>query len=158
MTYTWGDRIYIKDSQLKTVFYEQIPNSRGTQLVAFSLDRDGNPMILAQDLKGLCVSEIDVAEKKMVLKRQFGEARAEEITQVSFTEDGFLFCKGNNLFQYNYDKKTAEKILSLLPYGILTEDIRYLLSVERHMSCAAPFFSFAGKFLRKVCGKQPFRV
>ena len=124
--YTWADRIYIKDSQLKTVFYEQIPNSRGTQLVAFSLDKDGKPMVLAQDSKGLCVSEIDVAEKKMVLKRQLGEARAEEITQVSFIEDGFLFCKGNDLFQYNYDKKAAEKILNLLPYGILTGDIRYL--------------------------------
>ena len=123
---TWADRIYIKDSQLKTVFYEQIPDSRGNRLVAFSLDGDGRPMILAQDPEGLYVSEIDVAEKKIVLKSQLGEARSEEITQVSFTEAGFLFCKGNDLYLYNYKKKAAEKILNLLSCGILAGDIRYL--------------------------------
>lgn len=124
--FTWADRVYIKDSQLKTVFYEQIPDSRGNRLVAFSLDGDGRPMILAQDPEGLYVSEIDVAEKKTVSKTQLGETRPEEITQVSFTEAGFLFCEGNDLLLYDYEKKAAEKILNLLSYGILAGDIRYL--------------------------------
>ncbi len=125
-TFTWADRIYIKDSQLNTVFYEQVPNSRGTRLVAFSLDGDGKPMVLVQDSEGLYVSEIDVLKRKMVVKWQLEEAGAEEITQVNFTESGYVFCKGNDLFQYNYKKKEAEKILNWLTYGILAEDIQYL--------------------------------
>lgn len=125
-TFTWADRIYIKDSQLKTVFYEQIPNSRGTRLVAFSVDREGNPMAIVQDVEGLHVSKIDVAEKKLVCKGQLDESDTEDLEQVSFTENGFLYCKGNDLFQYNYKRKESEKILNFLSYGISAGDIRYL--------------------------------
>ncbi len=38
----------------------------------------------------------------------------------------FLYCKGNDLFQYNYKRKESEKILNFLSYGISAGDIQYL--------------------------------
>ena len=35
--YTEADRIYVKDSQMNTLFYEQVPYSNGCQLLDFSL-------------------------------------------------------------------------------------------------------------------------
>lgn len=40
--YSMADRIYVKDNNLKTLFYEQVPNSKGTQLKNVYFDEKGN--------------------------------------------------------------------------------------------------------------------
>ncbi len=108
-TFTWADRIYIKDSQLKTVFYEQIPNSRGTRLVAFSVDREGNPMAIVQDVEGLHVSKIDVAEKNWYVKGNWMKAIRKIWSRFLLQKMGSCIAKGMTCFSIIIRGKSLKK-------------------------------------------------
>ena len=124
--YTMADRIYVKNSRLETEFYEQIPHSQETQLVSFSLNEEDKPMILAKDSEGFYMGELDPEKQKLTSRKELDGVEELEITQICFTEGGFLFCSGNDLYRYHYKKDTAEKILNLLSCGIFAENILYL--------------------------------
>ncbi|MCH5344197.1 MAG: hypothetical protein J1E64_09170 [Acetatifactor sp.] len=124
--YSMADRIYVKDSQLNTLFYEQIPNSRDSRLLSFTFNENGIPTILAQSPEGIYVSEIDIEKQELVSKRQLGVIDFTEANKVTFTNNGFVFCRGNDLYQYDYTTQTQEKLLSLVSCGILADDVMYL--------------------------------
>lgn len=66
--YTEADRIYVKDSQMNTLFYEQVPYSNGCQLLDFSLGEGGVPVILAKEPEGVYLQELNINRKEASAK------------------------------------------------------------------------------------------
>lgn len=125
--YTEADRIYVKDSQFNTIFYEQMRNSGGSRLLDFSLGEKAVPTILAEDPEGMYLQELDIRQKKASSKKRINNTvSVGEYGNVTATEDGFLFCQGSVLYQYLTENEETEKILKLSDYGVYPQDILYL--------------------------------
>lgn len=124
--YVPTDRIYVTDSQLNTLFYEQVPNAYGSQLISFSFSENRTPTILERTPDGFYISEIDAASRKSVIKKEIDEIEISDSQSVAFTEKGFAFYNGNDLYFYDYAEQTQTKLLNLLSCGILADNIRYL--------------------------------
>lgn len=124
--YSETDRIYIKDSRLNTLFYVQVPYSRGNQLLSFSFSDDGTPMILAKTEEYTYIAEIDLEAGKLVEKARFEGADFTGTSHVTFTEDGFIYCKGNDLYEYDYVTAAKSRIFSLSSMGILADHIIHM--------------------------------
>lgn len=124
--YTMADRIYVKDSQLQTLYYEQIPDSNGSKLLGFSFDRVGVPTILAQDAEGVYMRELAENGEDVPRIPIDGIEPFTEFGKVAMTEGGFLFCQGNRLYRYLFGERSYQKILDLASYGIFASNIIYL--------------------------------
>ena len=131
-TEIWHDaaRIYVKDGQLQTLFYEEIAEMSGTRVLDFQVGADGTPFFLVKDREGIYIQEIDREKKGWgEQKRLSGMADAEAMNSpehIVSTENGFLYCQGNVLYEFRLDTGKTEKILSLSTYGIDSSDILFL--------------------------------
>ena len=125
--YTEADRIYVKDGQMDTLFYEQVPYSNGCQLLEFSLGEEGVPAILAKDPDGVYLQELDISRKEASKKKYIsGMPVADAYGTICVTGDGFLFCRDSALYEYATDEQEMREVLSLSAYGIFPSDILYL--------------------------------
>lgn len=125
--YTEADRIYVKDSQMDTLFYEQVPYSNDCRLLDFSLGERGVPAILAKDTEGVYLQELDTGRKEASAKKRIsGMPATDAYGTICVTEDGFLFCRDSMLYEYFIGEQEVREILSLPTYGIFTSDILYL--------------------------------
>lgn len=115
------DRIYIKNAQLDTLFYEQVADVRGTELLNFNISKRGEALIVARDEEGIYMQNIDVSERQLSDTVYVeGDISPGEITgDIAVTERGFLFCQGSSLYEYDSKNQKAEKILDLTAYGIV---------------------------------------
>lgn len=122
------DRIYVMDAEFNPVFYEQVLGFGGSQLISFSVSEEGNPTIVAEDVDGMYVQELDVAQKKLLDKiRLDGSGDMSANAKIMGTaKDGFFFCQGSDLYKFNYDSQECDKLLNLASFGILPDDILYL--------------------------------
>lgn len=129
----WEDRVYIKDEQLKTCFYEKIADMAGTDVLNFQIGTDGRPIFVVKDADGVYMQEIDVAQKGR--KDAIRLEKSEEFFDMDYinslenivsVDDGFLYCQNNELFAYHYDTQKTEKILNLSTYGVFSTDILFL--------------------------------
>lgn len=127
-TYGMIDRIYVKDAEFQTVFYEQVANCRGSQLKSFFVKEEGNPLLIAEDPEGIYLQEMDVAAGKLseaiYLDGKLELSGDAEI--VAGLEKGFLFCQGSDLYEYDYDSGECEKLLNFASVGVSAADILYL--------------------------------
>ncbi|MCH5341065.1 MAG: extracellular solute-binding protein [Acetatifactor sp.] len=124
--YVPTDRIYVTDNQLNILFYEQVINAYGSQLLSFSFSENGTPTILVRTPDGFYISEIDVAGRKSVIKKEIDKIEISDSRSFAFTEKGFAFYSGNDLYFYDYAEQTQTRLLNLLSCGILADNIRYL--------------------------------
>lgn len=129
----WEDCVYVKDGQLNTVFYEKIEDRGGTDVLNFQVGTDGRPLFIVKDSDGVYMQEIDVSQKErkdaVRLKKSEGYFDADYINSLEnivSTDDGFMYCQNNELFEYNYNTQKVEKILNLSTYGIFSSDILFL--------------------------------
>ena len=127
------DRVYVKDGQLKTIFYEEVDDVGGTQTLDFQIGTDGTPFFLVKDQEGLFIQEIDVDGEKLSEEVRLNRAgdffdaeSAGSLEHMVSTDNGFLFCRDNELFAFRYDTQEVERILSLTTYGIFSSDILHL--------------------------------
>ncbi len=126
--YVVVDRIYVKDTEMNPVFYEQVANVNGGMLLDFNVNALSRPVIIAKDREGLYIYEMD-ADKKTT----GNEVRLKNVAEfqniygnISSTDEGLWLCCGNSLYNYEYDKKEMNKIISLSECGIVSSDILYL--------------------------------
>ncbi len=125
--YTLTDRIYVKDADLNALFYEQIPESEGYRLLSFFFDEGGSPVILAKDPDGVYIEELSVEQGGVVFEQRLDGFDADNLDgPMAFTEDGFLFCKGNELYRYYYETEEQELLFNLSSYGVLADNVLYL--------------------------------
>lgn len=127
------DRIYVKDQEFRTVFYQEIDNVQGTQVLNFQVPEDNPPIFVMLDLEGIYTQAMDVQngtlEKETRLEGMedfVAECFIYGMDHVSPTDNGFLFCQGNDLYEFRYDTQEVEKILGLATYGIYASDVLYL--------------------------------
>lgn len=64
-------------------------------------------MVLAKDSEGTYICGIDLEKKELSDKRTLDSLENQYISEgakVAFAEDGFVYCMGNGLYRYDYDK------------------------------------------------------
>lgn len=127
--YTALDRIYVKDQQMNTIVYEQVPDSYRNLLLGFSFNEEGIPMLLAMDADGYYVRQMRTSnreefEAKRLETDEFLDLTGHNI--MAFTDDGLLYVHEGALYRYHMSDSCTEKLLELASVGIWEEDIIYL--------------------------------
>ncbi len=126
--YGYVERIYVKDEQMRTLFYVQVPSVRDSDLISFYLDEESIPTLFAKDTEGLYTQQIDVQQQKKSEKRYL-DAEAEipnDAAHITAADNGFLYCLKEYLYQFDYGTMEHTRLLLLSDYGIPAEHILYL--------------------------------
>lgn len=131
--YVFVDRIYVKDEQLNTLFYEQIPDTWETSLLSLQVSESEAPLLVIREPEDIYVQEIDVEGKGLgePVRQEdpaslSGGSSNLQMEHIAAVEGGFLFCLGSDLYEYSFDAQRAEKLLNFLSFGVYTSDILYL--------------------------------
>lgn len=127
--YTPLDRIYVKDQQMNTITYEEVPDSYQNKLLNLFFDEDGIPVLLARDEEGEYVRRVRTAEgKKYEAQRlETSEYNSLEYSSIiSYTKNGLLYIQDGALYLYHMSDSLNEKLLELATVGIWEDDIIYL--------------------------------
>ncbi len=128
---TWSvtDRIYVKDSQMNTLYYEQIPDSNYYKLLGFCFDENGIPTLLVQDPEDgnymeKLGSTLESCEK--IYMDGLENLESTEMDYTAVTEDGFLYCSGTGVYQYLLKDQSLELLFDLSSFGISASDMIYM--------------------------------
>lgn len=130
------DRIYVKDSEGRTLYYSQIPDFGENKLLQFYINTEGSPEILARDAEGMYIQELSERQEEALKVRINLSPEGEETGEpenpaaVFVGKDGMLYCQGNGLYRYDFEKQKAEKLLELSSFGIKSSGILYLGMTE----------------------------
>lgn len=127
--YTTLDRIYVKDQQMNTILYEQIPDSYLNKLLSMAFDEEGIPVMLARDRDGYYVQRMRTAvgEEYEPRRLETGESvNLERSGRFAHTKEGLLYVQEGALYLYHLSDSRNEKLLELAGVGIQEEDIIYL--------------------------------
>lgn len=128
-----ADRVYVKDGQMKTVFYQEIADVSGVDVLCFQIDREGMPGFLIKDGTDIVLQEIDIAGQKLTEPVRLGTALdcfdmedANIPEHLTFTGRGWLYCRDNILSEFRYDIREKVQVLDLASYGLLSSNILFL--------------------------------
>lgn len=127
--YTKLDRIYVKDQQMNTIIYEEVPDSYQNKLLGFSFDENGIPLLLAKDAEGCYVQQIRTADREAYEPDRLENEDLLDLWEdsvIAYTEGGVLYTCEGALHLYHVSESRDEKLLELSSAGILEEDIIYL--------------------------------
>lgn len=127
------DRVYVKDRDGKTVFYQDIPNVSGVDVLYFQVDGEGRPGFLVRNDSEIQLQELDVAEKKLMEPVKLGTAYdcfgmedGNIPEHFTFTGRGWLYCRDNRMYEFRYDTQKRTEVFDLASYGLLSADIVFL--------------------------------
>lgn len=127
--YTTDDRIYVKDSNMKTLYYDDIPSSYGNQMICFTFDVENNPIFLAQDEEGYYMRKLknsvsDKPEKERIKgKPELIDSSTGSCNNICLSYDGLMYTKNGDIFKYSLTDGTSEKMFHLAGAGIDEDDI-----------------------------------
>lgn len=127
--YTRLDRIYVKDQQMNTIVYEEVPDSYNNKLLSFAFDEDDIPMLLAKDEEGYYVRRVRTTNGEKYESNRLetsGLNNMENCNIMAYTKQGLLYVKEGSLYLYHIENAENEKLLDLASAGIWEEDIIYL--------------------------------
>lgn len=127
--YTRLDRIYVKDQQMNTIIYEQVPDSYGNKLINLAFDGNGIPVLLAKDEEGYYVQRVRTAQGESYEPDRLetnGLNDLEGSGMIAYTQDGLLYTREGALRLYHMSDSRDEKLLELASIGIREADIIYL--------------------------------
>lgn len=128
--YTALDRIYVMDGDMNTVCYEQVPDSRGNQLISLLFDEDGTPMLLAKDAEGCYTRRVRTEEREEYEPVRLEGVDEDILREIgaggALTREGLLYTKDGVLYLYRLDEGRKERLLELAEGGIFENDIVYL--------------------------------
>lgn len=127
--YTRLDRIYVKDQQMNTIIYEEVPDSYNNKLLGFAFDENGIPTLLAKDEEGYYIQEMRTTDREEYKPSRLenGEwMNLEGDSVIAYTKDGLLYTREGALYLYHVSESQDEKLLELASAGIVEDDIIYL--------------------------------
>lgn len=127
--YTRLDRIYVKDQQMNTIIYEEVPDSYNNKLLGLAFDENGAPVLLAKDGEGYYVQKMRTTDREEYnpSRLESGELmNLEGDSVIAYTKDGLLYIREGALYLYHVSESQDEKLLELASAGILEDDIIYL--------------------------------
>ena len=124
------ERLYVKDKNWNTLFYKQIPEVRGSELIYFGLNNEKIPEVLMKDREGnIYCQRLDIEKgvfSEAVYLKNEALSGVNNLDKICFVKDGFVFCEGTALNKYTFETGKKSKILDFIAYGILPDDILYL--------------------------------
>ena len=128
-----ADRVYVLDSERNTLFYHEIFDVSGIQVLCFQIGGDDAPFFLLRDQLEIYAEEIDVdrqAGKERVRLGTaldcFGMEDANLPEHMTYTGSGWLYCKDSQLVEFRQDTLEKTQVLNLASHGIFSEDILFL--------------------------------
>lgn len=116
--YTKLDRIYVKDQQMNTIIYEEVPDSYHNKLLSLAFDEDDIPVLLAKDEDGYYVRRIRTTdgEKYEPCRLETSELNnLEDSSIIAYTQKGLLYTREGSLHLYHMSNAQDEKLLDLFP-------------------------------------------
>ncbi|MCD7750893.1 MAG: extracellular solute-binding protein [Lachnospiraceae bacterium] len=119
-------RVYVKDSLMQTLYYEEIPVMKGSRMLGFCFDDEGNPLILAKDSSGSYVKIMDADTQESTEQRIDGLEVMADADAFAVVEGGLLYCQGTYLYEYRVEEQSIATLLDLSVFGITASDIIYL--------------------------------
>ncbi len=132
-----ADRVYVMNRQWETLFYEEILDVSGVQVLCFQIGPDGTPFFLLKDDLEICVQEIDVERQQGKEKLSLGSTLdcfdmqdANIPEHMAYTGSGWVYCRNGWLLEFRQDTMEKTQILNLASDGILSEDILFLTKKE----------------------------
>jgi len=127
-TYGYVERVYVKDEELNTLFYVQIPNLGDSRVVGFYMDETEIPTFLAEDGEGLYLQQLDLNKQETGKKQYLDYAAAfgREFKHFAGQEESFLYCQEDCLYEFVYDAQEPEILCQLSAYGISEEQMLFL--------------------------------
>ena len=105
--------VYVKDSQMQTLYYEEIPVIKGSKMLGFCFDDEGNPLILAKDSGGSYVKTMDTDARESAEQRIDGLEVMADADAFAVLEGGLLYCQGTYLYEYRVEEQSIETLLDL---------------------------------------------
>lgn len=127
--YTALDRIYVKDGQMNTIIYEQVPDSYNNKLLSMAFDENGTPMLLAKDEEGCYVRRMRITDREKYEASRLetsGLMNQGDNSIIAYTKEGLMYVWEGALYLYYLSDFRSEKLLELASVGILEDDIIYL--------------------------------
>lgn len=127
-TYSYVERVYVKDNEMNTLFYAQIPNLGDSRVVGFYMDEAEAPTFLAEDGEGLYLQQLDL-DKQETGKKQYLDytvAFSGELKHFVGQEESFLYCQNDCLYEFAYDAQEPKALFKLSAYGINEEQMLFL--------------------------------
>ncbi|MCD7864236.1 MAG: extracellular solute-binding protein [Lachnospiraceae bacterium] len=123
-----ADRIYVKDSQMNTVYYEQVPGGMDYKLLGVCFDENGVPALLVKDPDGYYMETLGTTQEACEKIQMEGLENLESVQMeyMAVTEGGFLYCSGSGVYQYRLNEQAIESLFDLTSFGISTSDILYM--------------------------------
>lgn len=118
--YTKLDRIYVKDQQMNTIIYEEVPDSYNNKLLSFAFDDAGVPMLLAKDEDGYYIRQIRTIDCKEYESHRIETnelSNLENAGIITFTQDGLLYTQAGSLYRYYYATRADKNIPLLSEYA-----------------------------------------
>ncbi len=132
-----ADRVYVMDEEWKPLFWEELLDVSGVQVLCFQIGPDGVPFFLLRDQLEICAQEIDVdrgqSRERISLGTAldcFGMEDANLPEHMAYTGSGWAYCRDGALLEFRQDTKEKTKVLNLASEGILSEDILFLAKSE----------------------------
>ncbi len=123
--YNMVDRIYVKDRNLQTVYYEDVLNSGYGKILFAKIDETGSFSFVACDEEeNLYYEKLDKGslEKREIEKLDF-YLPSDFIEILAVTKDGFIYCEGNVLHEFQVKEKCSKKLFDLSAFGIMSRQI-----------------------------------
>lgn len=84
--------------------------------------------VTEEDAEGIYLQEMDIEQEKLseVIRLEDDLELTMETAIVTTLENGFLFCQGSELYEYDYTTKEKSKLLNFASVGVYASDILYL--------------------------------
>lgn len=123
--YTPVDRVYVKDADMKTISYDEIPDSYGISLVSLIFDNDGYPVFLAKDEEGFYEKNIRVCkdEEEEILRLDSEFDHLLNCSNIIMTEKGFAYISKGDICSFETESGTEERLFHLSTAGLCETDI-----------------------------------
>lgn len=125
-SYTDLDRIYVKDRDMNTVCYEQVPDSSFNKLISLMFDEEGSPVMLARDEDGYYTRRVRTEEREAYGQRRIEGVELYELEaggNAAMTSEGLLFTRDGAVHLYHLEEGWDEKLMELAAGGIFEEDV-----------------------------------
>lgn len=123
--YTPVDRVYVKDTDMKTLSYDEIPDSYGNSLVSLLFDNDGYPVFLAKDDDGYYEKRIRIcnAKEAETTRLDFEYNGLTNNSNIIMTGEGFAYTSKGDICFSSPEIGREERLFHLSVAGINETDI-----------------------------------
>lgn len=123
------EKIYVKDSNMDTVFVEEWHCLRDGNIVAVLFNESDTPTVLINDDEGYYTREIRTkAGKEPEIYRIEGVdfLKLRKGSRIFLSQGSLYYVKEGTLYQFHLEDGATESVLELAGFGIYEEDILYI--------------------------------